>query len=202
MSTEIDYDADYAKQQIDRSNSPLRRFVKGFYLRNLLTDVDGPTIDFGCGAGQVLNLLPKGSVGLEVNKSLVKALVKKDLNVQLYEPEDDKLSFESLQVDHYKTFVMSHVLEHFDNAQEGLKDILNSCKRLGVRKIIIIVPTKKGFDFDSTHRTFIDLEFIKNHDLSEYGGYKLEKTSYFPLDTIKLGDYLTFHELKIVYSAA
>ncbi|MEO8407474.1 MAG: hypothetical protein ABI476_03505, partial [Oxalobacteraceae bacterium] len=75
--------------QLRRSRHPLRKSIKFFYLKNILRDVVGKTIDFGCGAGQLLTGLPAGSVGLEVNPHLVDALRKAGLNAQRYDPEDD-----------------------------------------------------------------------------------------------------------------
>ena len=137
--TSYEYDEVYAARQIKRSRNPLRRFVKGFYLRDLLKDVVGPTIDFGCGAGQLLARLPEKSIGLEVNAALVKHLKRNKMNVQLYDPDLDRLSFASLKPNLYQTFVMSHVLEHFEDAAEGLRQILSACKRLGVRRVIVPV---------------------------------------------------------------
>jgi len=78
-TNDSDYGADYAEQQLSRSRHPLRRLIKGFYLRNLLSDVVGPTIDFGCGAGQILERLPEGSIGFEANNHLVSALNEKGM---------------------------------------------------------------------------------------------------------------------------
>ena len=69
-----EFDRHYAAEQLRRSRHPIRRFVKGFYLRNILRDVRGSAIDFGCGADQLLERLPPGSAGLEVNKYLIEEL--------------------------------------------------------------------------------------------------------------------------------
>lgn len=196
-----DYGLDYAQRQLARSQHPLRKLVKGFYLRNLLADVDGPAIDFGCGAGQVLELLPEGSVGLEANSHLVNALTKRGLNAQLYQPEVDQLSFRELPSGHFKTLIMSHVLEHFEAAAQGLKTIFDSCNRLGIKRVIIVVPGQKGYSFDDTHRTFIDRAFIEQSLLTHYKNFTADSFSYFPINIAKIGDHFTFHELKIVFRA-
>lgn len=201
MAKNTEYDLEYAQAQLGRRNSALRRFIKGFYLRNLLKDVEGPSIDFGCGAGQILELLPAGSIGLEVNEHLVSALREKDLNVQSYNPEEDQLTFSDLPKGVYETFIMSHVLEHFENAQTGLKKILDSCTRLGIKKVIIVVPTEKGYQFDETHRTFINESYLQENGLSQYGDFKLTQLSYFPINSAGIGKFMTFHEMKIVFRA-
>lgn len=194
-----EYDEVYATRQLNRSRNPLRRLVKGFYLRDLLKDVVGPTIDFGCGAGQLLARLPEKSIGLEVNAALVKHLRAEGKNVQLYIPERDKLSFSDLMPNLYQTFVMSHVLEHFEDAADGLRQILRACDRLGVKRLIVIVPGWKGYAFDETHRSFVNPDYLKKHSLLKCGDYSVAKMCYFPINVERIGSVFTFHELKVVY---
>ena len=179
--SDSDYGASYAQRQIERSHSPIRKLIKGFYLRNLARDVIGPTIDFGCGAGQLLERLPAGSIGLEVNEYLVSALQKRGLNAQLYQPDVDKLSFNGIPEGQFNTFVMSHVLEHFDDAADGLRKILDSAKRLGIKRVIVVVPCRKGYSFDETHRTFVDQAYLEDSGLKKYAGYVAQSFSYFPI---------------------
>ena len=198
-STESDYGFAYAERQLARSRHPLRKLIKGFYLRNLLTDVVGPTIDFGCGAGQILERLPAGSIGFEANKHLVAVLAKRGLDARLYEPEIDQLNFKDIPVGQFNTLIMSHVLEHFDDAAQGLKKILDSCKRLAIKRVIIVVPGKKGYSFDDTHLTFVDRAYIDASNLTHYNGFVASQFSYFPFNIAKIGDYFTFHEFKIIF---
>ncbi|MEH6814116.1 MAG: class I SAM-dependent methyltransferase [Motiliproteus sp.] len=195
----IDYDLAYADRQLRRSRHPLRKIVKKFYLENVLTDVRGPAIDFGCGAGQILARLPQGSLGLEVNPRLVDALREQGLNAQCYDPEQDQLSFSELPVGKYQTFIMSHVLEHFDNAAVGLRTVLKSCKRLGVTRVILVLPGEKGFTFDNTHRTFVNREYVFKHRLVDCEGFSVSHMSYFPLNVEAVGKVFVFHEFKIIY---
>ena len=120
MIAEQPFDHRYAEVQLARSRSPWRRFLKRFYLQQILADVRGPAIDFGCGAGQLLERLPPGSIGLEVNPYLVHALTARGLRVQRYDPSHDGLSFAGLESEHFCTFIMAHGLEHFEDAAEGL----------------------------------------------------------------------------------
>lgn len=193
------YDEAYAARQLSRSRSPLRRLIKGFYLRDVLSDIHGPTIDFGCGAGQLLNRLPAGSLGLEVNPSLVAQLKLQGLNVQRYDPGQDLLCFTELASDQYQTFVMSHVLEHFDDAAGGLRKILSACRRLHITRVVIVVPGEKGYAFDDTHRSFVNRDYLKHHNLLNCEGYSVTKMRYFPINLKVIGKFFTFHELKLIY---
>ena len=64
---EEEFGRDYALTQIDRQRNPLRKLIKSFYVSRVLKHVNGPAIDLGCGAGQILERLPPGSMGIEVN---------------------------------------------------------------------------------------------------------------------------------------
>lgn len=196
----IEFDQEYALQQLRRSRHPLRRLIKYFYLKNILCDVCGPTIDFGCGAGQLLARLPVGSIGLEVNPYLVQELQRVNLNVVLYNPDpDDQFSLHGLPRNYYKTLVMSHVLEHFDHANEALHQLCRSCDYLGIKRLILILPGIKGFKSDKTHKTFVDENYIKENGLFYCEDYKIIKTNYFPINLEFFGKYYAFHELKMVY---
>lgn len=194
-----EYDQAYATQQLERSRSGLRRFVKNFYLRNILKEVKGPAVDFGCGAGQLLERLPPSSLGLEVNSHLVHALLVAGMNVQHYDPSNDALLLSQLPEGFFKTFVMSHVLEHFQDAADALKKILGSCRRLGVERVIVIVPGEKGYRFDNTHRTFVSRGYLTEHGILEEAGFRAVSISYFPINMEWIGKFFVFHEMKIVY---
>lgn len=193
-----EFDAHYAFEQLRRSRHFFRKMIKYFYLENILRDVQGKTIDFGCGAGQLLARLPAGSLGLEVNPHLVHALRKAGLRAQQYDVEDH-FSFTSLPSNHYRTFVMVHVLEHFDAADALLHTILQSCHRIGIERAIIVVPGLKGFQSDKTHKTFINRSYLAEHGLLECAGYKLKAVTYFPFNKEFIGNHFVFHEMKLIY---
>lgn len=201
MSNHSDFGYDYAQEQLRRSQHPLRRIIKHFYINNILYDIEGPSIDFGCGAGQLLARLPTDSIGLEVNPFLVEALQKKGLNVRLYDPEQDQFSLADLAVGSYRTFVMAHVLEHLPDAARHWRTLLASCRRLAIHKAILILPGAKGFRSDSTHKTFVDHSYLEQEGLLRHQGYTLTKIQYFPLNLEAIGNYFTFHELKVVYES-
>jgi hypothetical protein len=63
MDSTAEFDKNYAAEQLRRRRHPLRRLVKRHYLNNILSEVRGPTIDFGCGAGQLLARFPPARWG-------------------------------------------------------------------------------------------------------------------------------------------
>jgi SAM-dependent methyltransferase len=196
-----EFGEDYAAEQMRRSRHSLRKAIKRFYIQNILKHVAGPTIDFGCGAGQLLARLPSGSVGLELNPHLVGALRSEGLNAELYDPED-KFELAGFPTNFYKTLVMAHVLEHFEDAKGVLRTLLRTCNRIGISHVIIVVPGEVGFASDKTHKTFVNRQYLQTNRLFELEGFVARKVNYFPLNAEVVGKYFIFHELMVVYDRA
>jgi len=190
---------DYAARQLRRRRNPLRRAIKHFYLQNILREVRGRTVDFGFGAGQLLERLPAGSLGLEVNPHLVEDARRAGLNAVLYDADTEPPLIGIVPPGTYSTLVMAHVLEHVEDAAGFLRRLLRSCAELGVGRVILVVPGAKGYRFDSTHRTFVNKEYLTKHNLLAFEDYVLSKTRYFPGDREWIGRYYVFHEFMFVY---
>ena len=191
------YDKEYVEYQAQRSW--LRKLIRQFYLKQVLKHVEGEAIDFGCGIGELLAKLPNGSVGFEINKEAVKYCKKKGLQVRYYDPEIDNYQFKDCHFAKYESFIMCHVLEHLKNPDSAFRSILQSCTRLGIRKIVVVVPGLKGFKFDKTHKTFVNEDYLKKHNLWNTEGYFVVNKKYFPLNFSFLGRYFTYHELMVIY---
>jgi SAM-dependent methyltransferase len=198
-----EFGAEYARDQLRRSRHPLRRLIKSFYIRNILREVTGPSVDFGCGAGQLLASLPAGSVGLEINPFLVESLrKKKHLKVMHYDADSDRFSLAALPENRYSAFIMAHVLEHFSDPAVVLRALLRSCRRLAIQRFILVLPGWKGYLSDSTHKTFVDRAYLLREGLLSCEGYRLRDTRYFPIDHEAVGRYFVFHELIAVLDRA
>jgi len=193
------YDREYAARQLRRRRNPLRRAIKYFYLRNLLREVRGRTVDLGFGAGQLLERLPAGSLGLEVNPHLVEEAQRAGLNAALLDTSKEEPLIDAVPANTYSTLVLAHVLEHFSDADVMLKKILRAAAILGIERVIFVVPGAKGFQFDSTHRTFVNRRYLEEHRLLSCEGYRVTTRRYFPVDREGIGRYYTFHEFMFVY---
>ena len=193
------FGADYAAEQLRRSRHPLRRLAKRPYLDSLLRELHGATIDFGCGAGQLLARLPAGSIGLEINPHLIAALRARGLDAVAYDPAADGYALRSLPAGRYVSLVMAHVLEHLDDPAAALRAIFGGARRLGLERIVIVVPGAKGWRSDPTHRTFIDYAWLDRHGFRQCEGYALTRARHFPIDVARLGEYFTYHELQLIY---
>lgn len=199
MSVKPVFGREYAARQMRRRRNPLRRAIKHFYLENMLREVRGRTVDFGFGAGQLLERLPAGSLGLEVNPSLVEDAQRAGLNAKLYAAETDPPLIGAVMPGAYQSLIMAHVLEHIENADDFLRRLLRSCAQLGIERVIIVVPGAKGFAFDSTHRTFVNAAYIAEHGLRSAEGYQLTTIRYFPGNHEWIGRFYVFHETMFVY---
>jgi len=202
MKDALEFDRDYASEQLRRAGHPLRRMIKRFYVANILREVRGPTIDFGCGAGQLLRRLPPGSIGLEVNPWLVDHLTKEGLAVALYDASVDDFGFHQIPAGHYETLVLAHVLEHFPDAAQIQRKLLRSCRRLGIGRVIVVVPGGKGYRSDKTHKTFVTRRYVRERQLENCEGYSLTGSRYFPLNVEAVGNVFTFHELVLIFDIA
>lgn len=191
------YDESYTNYQARRSR--LRKLIRRLYLRHTLRYVKGKTIDFGCGIGELLERLPHGSVGFEVNEATVRYCTTRGLTVRLYDPGIDGYRFSGVPAGVFTTFVMSHVLEHLDDPGGVLRTVLGSCSRLGIQRIIIIVPGLKGFRFDKTHKTFVDRDFFETNRLEDVLGYRIADANCFPFPCSWMGNFFTYNELTVVY---
>jgi len=196
---ELEFDHDYAAEQLRRSHHPLRRFVKGFYLRRILHDVRGPSVDFGCGAGQLLRLLPPGSLGLEVNPHLIKVLRAEGLTVRQAKGTMQDFDLAGVAAGVFRTLVIAHVLEHLPDPVAALHVLLPACRRLGIERVIVVVPGARGFASDPTHKIFIDRAFIDARLPMQTDGYRRSSIDYFPGAWAWVGRYFVFHEMKVVF---
>ena len=147
------YSEDYFNYLHNRSS--IRKAVRTVYLNDISKYCIGKTIDFGCGVGELLKILPKESIGFEVNKVVVEFCKKNGLNVNLYIPEEDNYTFRMIGPGQYQTFTMNHVLEHLEQSSSVITKIFESCYRLNILRIVFTVPGHKGYKSDATHRPLL-----------------------------------------------
>lgn len=196
-SAEEIYSQDYFEYLNNRS--PIRRKVRTIYLNDIKKYCIGKTIDFGCGVGELLKILPAGSVGFEVNKVVVDFCRKNGLNVNLYVPETDNYDLNMIEAGKYETFTMNHVLEHLENSYQPITKIFQSCARLGIKRIVFTVPGHKGYKSDKTHETFINIDYLKSTGICENEFYQMSVNKYFPVNSETFSKYFTHNELRLVF---
>ncbi len=188
----------YTEYQL-KKRTRLRQFVRDIYLGVTFRLLQGRTIDFGCGTGELLKKLPSGSVGLELNPVTVAHCRGLGLNVQLYNPLEDKYLLSDFISGEYESLVISHVLEHIAYSEQVLLSLLQTSRRLGIQRVVVIVPGEKGYSFDSTHQTYIDPVFLEENNLTDVEGFEIVMQRYFPINWCFIGKFFTHFELQVVY---
>jgi len=191
------YDDEYLAYLRDRSR--WRQVVRRFYLRDIRGYCLGPTIDFGCGVGELLAMLPEGSAGVEINPAAVAHCRGQGLDVRLYEPEVDAYSLSGFRPGDYGTFTMNHVLEHLDDPGDVVSRLFASCQRLGIRRIVFTVPGRKGYALDKTHRTFVDEAYLRARGLFDHPAYRLRTQKHFPINWRPFDRWFTHNEYRLVF---
>lgn len=199
MLPEEEFGRDYARSQIARQQNPFRKLIKSFYVSRILQHVEGPTVDLGCGAGQILERLPAGSLGIEVNPYLIEHLVQRGLRVMPAAESQSGFNLKELSPNEFRTLVLSHVLEHFDNANKVLCNLLQDCAALGISTVIIVVPGENGFRSDPTHKTFVNMDYLRSYEMLDCGGFEISLYSHFPGNFKIIGKLFVYHELMVVY---
>lgn len=193
-----EYGEDYARYQMNRSW--LRKFVRRIYLQSAASQVIGRTVDLGCGVGELLSRLPAGSIGLDVNPVSVEYCRQHGLDAQIYDGEEDDWSLSLLEGQSgLQTLVVSHVLEHLDEPMRKLCRVMTACAGLGMSRVLVIVPGRRGFASDKTHRTFIDAAMLSDAAVVRGTGFALRGTRHFPINVASAGRALTHIELQAVF---
>ena len=170
------------------------------YLSRAARLVEGPTLDFGCGVGELLRRPPAGSAGVEYNRSTVEFCQALGLPVQWYDGSADEWTPSGVfPGSEFRSMVLSHVLEHLDDPGDVLVKLLRAGATRGITRVLVIVPGPAGFRIDPTHRTFVDLEMLADRRLFENTGFKLYSSAYFPLNSRGPGNWFPYHELQVVY---
>ncbi|WP_123831213.1 methyltransferase domain-containing protein [Luteimonas sp. 100069] len=193
------FDSRYTQYQLERS--PLRKWVRQLYLSRAASLVEGPTLDFGCGIGELLKKLPQGSKGLEYNAATVDYCRSQALDVSAYDGFSDNWSLTVFPAGQkFRSMVISHVLEHLENPMMVFEKLLHAAARLDIQRVLVIVPGQAGFRIDPTHLTFVDLQMLTDGAGLAGTGFRPMKNSYFPGDLRLIGDWFPYHELQVLYA--
>jgi len=108
-----------------------------------------PSLDVGCGIGDMITFSNKVTHGIDINENLVKYCKNNGQNVFLIKnfiyPFEDN-SFNSI--------ILDNVLEHLENPEKTINEIKRVLKFDGI--ILIGVPGHKGYLHDQDHKIFYD----------------------------------------------
>ncbi|MCC2681671.1 MAG: hypothetical protein K0S36_1235 [Nitrosospira multiformis] len=190
------YNSEYTNYQTNRNR--FRRWGRQVYLRKASSLVNGPTLDFGCGIGELLTRLPSGSMGLEYNKTTISYCDAQGLDVVFYDGFEDDWCLSSVPKGRkFESMVISHVLEHLEEPEKILPKLLVTSKSFGVRTVLVIIPGKAGFKSDPTHRKFVDINMLKEV-VHKAPGWNIKSMEYYPFNIEQIGNFFIHNELQVV----
>ena len=186
------------KDHLENKYLPGRdKYLQWFFYPKILRQFSNKAIvDLGCGTGEFLRYLTikkREFSGIDNNQFLVDTCVKAGFKVLM----DDVTKLET--VTNTDNAVIDNVLEHLDLEQNDLffKAIKSKMNKGGT--LVVIVPDKKGYKYDPTHKTFVNPDLIqqwcKKNDLT------LEKNFRHPFNWSFIGRilYLNMQVFKIKF---
>lgn len=140
-------------------------------------------------------------MGVEYNEASVALCKTRGLDVIHYDGLVDDWALSFLPEKRaFESMVISHVLEHLDEPVRVLGRLLATACRLGVERVLVIVPGRAGYRIDATHVTFVDQRMLAMPELTIGTGFQLAHTAYYPGDWRSLGTVFAHHELQVTYS--
>ena len=71
-------------------------------------------------------------------------------------------------------------------------------EKIGIRRVLVIVPGRAGFRIDPTHRVFVDEAMLRQVD---GGGWRIAERFHFPFPLEKAGDVFVYNELHLRFEA-
>jgi 2-polyprenyl-3-methyl-5-hydroxy-6-metoxy-1,4-benzoquinol methylase len=176
------------KQHLENKYLPGRdKYLQTFFYPKIMKQFsDKPIVDLGCGTGEFLRYLAKKKrvfSGIDNNPYLVEKCKKLGFDVEM----DDVT-----KLDHVKgpidNAIVDNVLEHLDMQQ--IDSFFNAIKQKMSKggTLVVVVPYKKGYTYDPTHKTFVNREIIQQY--CNHYGLKLHRFFFHPFNIERVGRFL------------
>jgi 2-polyprenyl-3-methyl-5-hydroxy-6-metoxy-1,4-benzoquinol methylase len=163
----------YTDRLRSRPQALWKQLVPNPYQWNLRRLRPGRVLDIGCGVGRCLAFVDGNGVGIDHNVSSVQECRARGF--ESYTPEE----FAQADRGVFDTILLSHVLEHLDEAEgEALVAAYLPHLRPGGR-IMLITPQEAGQRSDPTHVRFVDA--TASRALLEGLGARVVSSRSFPL---------------------
>ena len=91
------------------------------------------------------------------------------------------------------------MIEHFDDPGAAVRNLLDSGARLGLESMVFVVPGRKGFATDRTHKMFVTEDYVRDQGLAGHPPFHLASAEYFPGNLRQLGNWFAYHELILTW---
>lgn len=156
-----------------------------FYPKILNQFNNGAIIDLGCGTGEFLKFADykkRSITGIDNNPFLVQKCLDLGFDVRV----DSVTKLETIERK-ISNALCDNVLEHLEieEIDTFFSEISSKLDETGT--LVIIVPDKKGFKHDPTHKTFVNKEIISS--FCEKYFLKLSKVFYHPINLKFVGSF-------------
>jgi trans-aconitate methyltransferase len=185
------------KEHLEKKYLPFRdKYLQLFFYPKIAHQFSSDKIiDLGCGTGEFLKFLSmKGRQfsGIDNNPYLVQKCREMGFDVQL-----DDVTRLSTIVEPVQNAIIDNVLEHLELQQIDLFFGAAKAKMAHGGILVVIVPDKKGYKYDPTHRTFVNKEIISS--MCTKNKIELEDDFSHPIDLRIVGNilYLNMQVFKI-----
>ena len=189
-------DLDYFQYLSTRTKMGLFYREKILYPK-IVKRTKGEVLDYGCGIGDMLNFF-KGSTGVDINEHCVQYCQSQNLNAFVLGPGGE-IPFPN---DSFDSIIMDNVLEHIEDPESVLREIIRVLKVDG--NIVIGVPGVLGYTKDPDHKVFYDRKSL-NQLMSLEMGLQLEEWFYspfwFPWATNLFSRFCVFGSFKLIEKA-
>jgi trans-aconitate methyltransferase len=175
------------KEHLENKYLPGRdKYLQWFFYPKIVRQFNSDEIvDLGYGTGEFLQFLKMKNrcfSGIDNNPFLVEKCVSKGFDVKL----DDVTKLENIK-QNTENALIDNVLEHLDLNQ--INDFFAALKQKMTKNgnLVVIVPDKKGFQHDPTHKTFVNRQLIEK--MCSNHGIKLQKVFSHPINIGLVGNY-------------
>jgi len=176
------------KEHLENKYLPGRSlYLRTFFYPKIMRQFDQEEIcDLGCGTGEFLKYLKSVNRkfrGADNNPHLVELCRSMGFDVLM----DDVTKLENIQAPIHNAIV-DNVLEHLDMDQ--IDSFFKSLQAKIVKggTLVVIVPHKKGYTYDPTHKTFVNPEIMQS--ICQKYGATLAKNFLHPFNSEFIGTIL------------
>jgi len=176
------------KDHLENKYLPGRdKYLQWFFYPKILKQFsDGHIVDLGCGTGEFLRFLKiknRSFSGIDNNPHLVEKCVKMGFYVAM----DDVTTLQNIEGP-IENAVIDNVLEHLEISQTDLffKALKTKMSKGGT--LVVVVPDKKGYKYDPTHKTFVNRELMQQ--MCDKHGLTLHHSFLHPFNSSFVGSVL------------
>lgn len=176
------------KDHLENKYLPGRdKYLQWFFYPKILNQFsDKDIVDLGCGTGEFLRFLKiknRKFSGIDNNPHLVDMCVKMGFDVVM----DDVTKLDNVKAPIHNA-VIDNVLEHLEVSQTDsfFGALARKMEKGGT--LVVVVPDKKGYKYDPTHKTFVNKKLMQ--EMCDKYGVKLHKSFLHPFNMGFMGAIL------------